>query len=149
MSHYKVIFEEPQPGEEDHIVVRCRTVSPELLQVLDKLKKEGVTALPAYSENKLYRISPSDIFYIEAVDNRVFYYCQSKVYESKQKLYELEDLLSADGFLRVSKSLIVNLGKIESLAPALASRLEATLTNNERIMISRKYVNDLKTRLGL
>jgi len=149
MNYYKVIFEEPQPGEEDHIVVRCRAVGPELLQVLDKLKKESVTVLPAYLEDRLYRISPSDVFYIEAVDNKVFYYCQNEVYESKQKLYALEDLLLTEGFLRVSKSLIVNLSKIESLAPALASRLEATLTNNERVMISRKYVNDLKERLGL
>jgi len=147
MTTFKLIFEEPQPDEECHIVVKCRSIDPELLRALERFK-DGDNVLAAYSEDKIYRISPSDVFYIEAVDNKTFYYCQDEVYESKLKLYELEELLQPDGFFRVSKSLIVNLGKIEALAPALASRMEATLTNGERIMISRKYVHDLKRRLG-
>jgi len=147
MTAFKVIVEEPQPDEECQVIVRCRSIDPELLRMLDKFK-DGGNVLAAYSEDKIYRISPSDVFYIETVDNKTFYYCQDRVYESKLKLYELEELLQPDGFFRVSKSLIVNLNKIEALASALASRMEATLTNGERIMISRKYVHDLKKRLG-
>jgi DNA-binding LytR/AlgR family response regulator len=104
--------------------------------------------LIAYVGNEIHRVSPSDIFYIETVDNKTFLYCESDVYEAKQKLYELEELRMTD-FLRISKSVIVNLSKIKSLAPSMSGKLEATLKNGERVVISRQYVNELKKNLGI
>ena len=89
-----------------------------------------------------------DVFYIEAVDNKTFLYCKHEVYESKQKLYELEELAMSD-FLRISKSVIVNLSKIKSLSPSLSGRLEAVLMNGEKVIISRQYVNELKKSLNI
>ncbi|MGL5255373.1 MAG: LytTR family DNA-binding domain-containing protein, partial [Brevinema sp.] len=68
---------------------------------------------------------------------------------SKQKLYELEENLANGDFLRVSKSLIINLSKIKSLSPALSGRFEATLFNDEKVIISRQYMGNLKKRFGI
>lgn len=122
-------------------------MKPELLRVLALLKAEG--SLIAYDGNEIYRIKPASIYYIEVVDNKTFLYCKDKVYESRQKLYELEESLANNDFLRVSKSVILNLSKINSLNPALSGRFEATLDNYEKIIISRQYVSDLKKRLGI
>ena len=104
--------------------------------------------LIAYLGNEIHRIAPSDIYYIETVDNKTFLYCEKEVYESKQKLYEFEELKIND-FLRISKSVVANLSKIKSLMPSISGRLEATLINGERIVISRQYVNELKKSLGV
>lgn len=48
------------------------------------------------------------------------------------------------GFLRISKAALVNLMKITALKPALNGRFSAVLSNGEEIIISRKYVQDLK-----
>ena len=111
------------------------------------LKSQG--ALIAYVGNEIHRIQPKEIYYIEVVDNKTFLYCQDTVLETKQKLYELENYLSNSDFLRVSKSVLLNLSKIKSLSPALSGRFEATLDNNEKIIISRQYVSDLKKMLGI
>ncbi len=143
----KIVIEELQDGEEDQIIIKCREMPDELLHVLAMLKSQG--ALIAYDGNEIHRVQPKEIYYIEVVDNKTFLYCEAKVLESKQKLYELGSYLSNNDFLRVSKSVLLNLSKIKSLSPALSGRFEATLDNNEKIIISRQYVSDLKKMLGI
>lgn len=143
----KIVIEELQCGEEDQIIVKCRQMTPELLRVFALLKSQDM--LVAYDGNEIHRVSQTSIYYIETVDNKTFLYCKDKVYESKQKLYELEANLANSDFLRVAKSLIINLSKIKSLSPALGGRFEAALDNGEKVIISRQYVTDLKKRLGI
>lgn len=143
----KIVIMEPKDNEEEQIIFKCHRMTPELLRMIARLKAQN--SLVAYNENNIYRIKPTDIYYIEAVDNKVFFYLTEKVYESRQKLYELEESLANSDFLRVSKSVIANLSKIKSLSPALSGRFEALMDNGERVIISRQYVPDLKKRLGL
>ena len=50
-------------------------------------------------------------------------------------------------FLRVSKSMLLNLMKIRSIQPALNGRLVAVLQSGEEAIISRSYVKALKSAL--
>ena len=143
----KIIIEEPPVGADDEIIVRCRNISPELLSVLNSLKTQS-NMLIANIGNEIHRVNPVDIFYIEAVDKKTFLYCERDVYESKQRLYELEELAMKD-FMRISKSVIVNMSKIKALVPSLSGKAEAILKNKERVVISRQYFNELKKNLGI
>ena len=143
----KILIEEPADGEEEQIIIKCREMTDELLHVLDMLKAHD--ALIAYDGSDIHRVPPKDVFYVEVVENKTFLYCEEKVLESKQKLYELESSLAGLDFLRVSKSVLLNLRKIKSLSPALSGRFEAVLANGEKVIISRQYVSDLKKKLGL
>ena len=60
----------------------------------------------------------------------------------------LEEILGAY-FLRISKSMIVNLKKIKTVKSDLSGRMEATMLNGEKIVISRNYVKEIKRRLDL
>lgn len=143
----KIIIEDLQEGEEEQVIIKCHQVTPELHRLISRLKSQDV--LIAYDGNNIHRISPSKVYYIESVDNKTFLYCRDKVFESKQKLYELENYMSGSDFLRISKSVILNLRKINSLTPALNGRFEAKLENGEKVIISRQYISDLKKRLGI
>ena len=143
----KITIYDPKDGEEDEIIVKCRNISPEIVQLLNKLKTQGL--LIAYIDNEIHRLYPSDIYYVEAVNNKTFLYGETRVYESKLKLYELEEMLQTNDFLRVSKSLVINLNKLKSFAPTFSGRLEAVMANGERVTISRQYVGVLKERLGV
>ena len=143
----KITIKEPPAGAEDEIIVLCHNINPELLSVLNSFKTSG-NMLVAYIDNEIHRVSPSDIFYFEAVDKKTFIYCECDVYESKLKLYELDELAMKD-FFRISKSVIVNLSKIKSLIPSFSGRVEAVLINKEKVIISRQYVSKLKEVLGI
>jgi len=144
----KIIIEPLPPGEDEQIIVRCNEIPPELLRLLNSFKTHN-NMLTGYRNNQIHRIPPKDIFYIETVDNKTFLYLAKDVYESRQKLYELEEVLANSDFLRISKSVIVNVSKIKFLAPELSGRLEAALHNGEAVIISRQYVGELKKHLGI
>ncbi len=144
----RITIIDPSPGEEDEIIVKCREVSDDL-QLLLNLIKQGGNKINGYKDGKIHLLQPAEIFYFESVDQRVFAYCKADVYEIKSRLYELEMQLLAKNFLRVTKSLILNLDQIQQLSPAFSGRFEAQLKNGEKVLISRQYVPALKERLGL
>ena len=147
MKGLKITIEELQGDGEEEIILRCRGMTPELLRMISQINVQN--ALIAYDGSDIYRVSPTEVFYIEAVDNKTFLYLKEHVYETRLKLYELEGILIGGDFLRISKSVIINLSKIRTLSPALSGRFEATLENNEKVIISRQYTGDLKKRLGI
>ena len=144
----KIIIETPQPGQEDEIIVRCAALDDKLMKLIYSLKSDSDT-LTGYIEDKIIKLTPRDIYYFESVDNKVFAYTGKGVYEVHKKLYEIEQQYSHTDFLRISKSAIVNVAKIAYISPIFNGRFEATLRNDEKIIISRQYVNELKKKLEL
>lgn len=137
----KIAKEQPELVE-----IRCHEVTEEVREIVAFVKtRQG--QLTGIQEGRQYEIPVLDVCYIEAVDNMVFLYTQKQVYETKQKLYELEELLKEKHFLRVSKSLLLNLMKVQSIKPALNGRFLSILQSGEEIIISRKYVPELKRAL--
>lgn len=144
----KITIQDLPDGEEEEIIVRCRGMDEQLMKLVYALRA-GREKLTVSREDRLFQISPSSVYYFEAVDNKVFAYLDKDVYETKYKLYELEDKLSGTDFFRASKSTVVNLAMVESLSPAFNGRFEARMKNGERLIISRQYVPVLKEKLGL
>lgn len=145
----KITIETPRPGEEDEIIVRCTSLDDRLMNLICALKTEQDHKLTGYVDEKIVMLSPKNIYYFESVDNKVFAYTDKGVYEVRKKLYEIESEYSYTDFLRISKSAIVNVSKIAYLKPIFNGRFEAKLKNNEKIIISRQYVLDLKQKLGI
>ena len=137
----KIAKEQPEQME-----IRCHEITEEIKEIVTFVKtRQG--RLTGIQEDRQFEVPVPDVCYIEALDNKVFLYTQKQVYETRQKLYELEDLLRERYFLRVSKSLLLNLMKVRSIKPALNGRFLAILHSGEEIIISRKYVPALKAAL--
>ena len=144
----KITIQDLPEGEEEEIVIRCRGMDEQLLKLVYALRA-GREKLTVSRQERLFRILPSAVYYFEAVDNRVFAYLEKEVYETKLKLYELEERLAGTDFFRASKSTVINLAKVESLSPAFNGRFEAAMKNGEKLIVSRQYVPGLKEKLGL
>lgn len=137
----KIAKEQPEQME-----IRCHEVTEEIKEIVSFVKtRQG--RLTGLQEDRQFEVPVSEVCYIEAVDNKVFLYTTKQVYETRQKLYELEELLKEKYFLRVSKSLLLNLMKVRAIKPALNGRFTAVLQSGEEIIISRKYVPELKAAL--
>ncbi len=130
----------------EEVEIHCHEMTEEVREIVAFVKtRQG--QLTGMQEGKQFEIAVTDLAYVEAVDNKVFLYTQKQVYETKQKLYELEELLREKYFLRVSKSMLLNLMKVGSIKPAMNGRMLAVLKSGEEILITRKYVADLKRAL--
>ena len=144
----KITIETPKEGEEDEIIVRCASLNDRLMKLIADLRTEE-SPLTGYMDDKIVKLVPKDVFYFEAVDNKVFAYMGKGVYEVRKKLYEIEKEYMDTDFLRISKSAVVNVAKIAYIRPLINGRFEAKLKNEEKIIINRQYVIELKKKLGI
>lgn len=144
----KITILDVGPDEEEEIIIKCRNLDEETRKLLNRFK-QGKEKLKVYKNGEISFLDPEEVFYFESVDQKVFVYCAEEVYEIKKRLYELEELLPEEDFIRAGKSSILNLNKIKSLTPAFSGRFEALLNNGEKTIISRQYVGILRKKLGL
>ncbi|MBR5597920.1 MAG: LytTR family transcriptional regulator DNA-binding domain-containing protein, partial [Lachnospiraceae bacterium] len=79
-------------SEPEELEIRCHEETEEVKDIITFVKsRQG--KLTGICEGQQHEIPIADVYYVETVDNSVFIYGQNKVYETKQKLYELEGML--------------------------------------------------------
>ena len=113
---FKITITQIGENDEEEIIVKCREINDEVLSIVERLKKNEAMLLGS-RDGEMFRIAPKDIYYIESVDNKTYIYLQKNVYESKLKLYELEEQLGSTKLFRCSKAMILNISKIRSVSP--------------------------------
>lgn len=134
--------------DDTEIKISCRQVTPDIENMVAMLQMMN-QQLAVTKENENYLLAVSKILYIEALERKTFVYADENVYESKLKLYEMEEKLCRSGFLRVSKSCLVHLKFIKSIRNDVERKLRLTLENGEQIMVSRQYADEIKKRMGV
>ena len=142
----KLSVEQIPIKSEEEVIVRCYSEKAKWVDAIRSVTA-GELTINATADEKVYRIRLSDVFYFEIVEGKSFLYCQQSVFECKQKLYEFEKLCRNSMLFRCSKSMILNADKIKYVRPSVSGRFEATLTNDEKVIISRQYVSELKRKL--
>lgn len=130
------------------IVVTCRQLTPEIEKLLETLRMMD-HQLTAKKNEETYLLDIADVVYIESVDRKCFVYTADEVYETDFRLYELERQLEEFGFLRVSKSFLIHLQKVQSLKADINRKIRITMSSGEQIIASRQYADKLKKRLGV
>ena len=131
---------------DDEIIIKCSKLDDRLLNLISIIQAFNNNII-VNDDGEILKLDINKILYFESVDKKIFVYTIQKVYEIFLRLYEIEQKYTSLGFFRASKSFIVNLDKVISIKPMLGSRLESLLENNEKIIVSRKYVKNLKSML--
>ena len=130
------------------VTIQCRQVDEQVNRLKSHIELFDNKS-QAKMENEFCFVNAIDVLYFESVDNRIFLYTEDRVMEVKQRLYELELILSDKDFIRISKSQIVNVNKIHTLKPELNRTILATMCNGEQLYVSRKYVKSFRTLLSI
>ena len=97
----------------------------------------------------IYILKPTDIIYFESDGNDVIAKTSSKEYYVKDKIYQLEGILSEFGFLRISRFHVVNMAMIKSLKPTDNLRFELTMNNKDKVFVTRSYYYIFKEYIGI
>ena len=134
--------------KDTEISISCSRLTPEVEKMIATFRILNQQMMVTQKDETVI-LDVSKIVYIESVDRKTFVYTKDTVYESKLKLYEVEEELCESGFFRASKSCIVQLRYIKSLKADIDRRIRLTLESGEQIMVSRQYADELKKRLGV
>lgn len=101
-------------------------------------------------EGRICVLNTKDVDYVYSVGRHVYAAIGQTCYEMQGSLSDWELHLSKRGFARCHKSFLVNLEKIEYIAPLFKNNYTIKLFHsNEDIPLSRKYVKTLKDWLHI
>ena len=137
-----IMKENPNMGEPE-VTIEYKELSGNVKRVSDYVRSVD-KVITCKKENEEYSVPVNDIYYMESVDKKGFIYTKSEVYQTSHRLLELEKMLSGAGFVRVSRSVIINVEKLKGIKNLPNSKLEAILINDERICVNRNYLNDIR-----
>ena len=109
----------------------------------NKVKIKYINIFPN-SENSNYNTC---IIFFETEGNAVMAHTKNDMYETRRKLYELEEL-SGGRFQRISKSAIVNVDKVYSIKRNVTSSSAIEFQGtHKQIYVSRAYYKVLREKL--
>ena len=143
----RVRFEQVDAKEKEQALIRAVEKSADILSAIDLLEN-GSGGISVTKDRNTYFCKLTQIYYAESVDKHTYIYTKGDCYECRDRLYELEEKLGTY-CVRISKSMIVNLRKVRNVSAEPGGRMVAFLLNDERVIISRSYVKDIKRRLGI
>lgn len=123
---------------EEHADIYYREMTEEIRNICSIFGEKKFELYGIENEEKQL-LQIQDIYYFESVEKRTFAYMKTKVYQIQYNLTELEDRLSEQGFIRINKSVVINIFKIKKIRSEINMRVQAQLLNGEEIMISRHY----------
>lgn len=116
------------------------------IAILEREESSDMIAVKKGSDIALLELG--DIYMFRVEEKQVNVYTQDSSYVVKKALYQVEESLNGD-FVRISKTTIVNLKKIQRVAPSLKGMMFIELKNGLKDNISRKYLPDFKRALDL
>ena len=137
-----------QTTESVNVEIHCKDITDEVKRLKRHIDNFS-TGISGTEDGNTYMVSLNDIFYIESVDKKTFIYTEDKVLSTDKRLYELEEILDNRDYFRCSKSVIINLNKVVKLKPEITRNILATLSNDEVVVISRRYATELKKLIGI
>lgn len=140
----KVIIRKIPEKDKEQVIIECVEITSEIQEIRAYISHKGREVSGVIDGQNMVRICLEDVYYFEALDEKVFAYTKEQVCEIRMRLYEAEQLYKDCHFVRVSKSVILNLMLLESISPALNGRFFAHMKNGERLMISRQYAPRIK-----
>ena len=144
----KITIDLDEKYTETEVDIHCRQLDTETEKIIATLRMLN-QQLMVSKKDENHLLDVTKIIYVEAVERKTFVYTAEDVYESKLRLYEMEERLCAGNFMRISKSCLVNLRQIKSLRNDVERKIRLTLKNGEQIVVSRQYADEMKKRLGV
>lgn len=131
---------------ETEIIINCAHMDMRLQRLVELIRQYGFS-LTGFKEGKEFQLPLEQIYFMDSADGKTFLYLEKEVYSCKETLAALEEKLAHTSFLRISKNCIVNINFLQSVRPLFNHRLEAFLSNGEKLIVTRNYIEALKDKL--
>jgi len=98
---------------------------------------------------KVHIIPVDRLDYAEAQDDYVSLHSLGKSHLKQQTISSLETALDPERFVRIHRSIIVNLERVRQLEISEDGGTDVILNSGTRLRLSRRYRKDLQAGLGL
>lgn len=143
----KIDSELPEP----YAILHIPNLTAEIGVIVETLKNMdgAINVLTVKRDGKSYVIEPSQVELIRTEGGNVILYNRvASSFIVDKPLREIAQRLGND-FVRISKSAIVNIRRIDHVSPSFNSTMDIIMKNGMNEYITRKYLGGFKKCLGL
>lgn len=144
----KITIEEQKAAQDIEVTIVCVRADRRVLDIAARLRMLD-RKVTGTADGCTRVLSAEDVLFIESVDKHTFIYTADTVLETGLRLYEMEELWRTATSCASRKVASSTSAPITALKPDVSGRIIATLENGERVVISRRYAPDVKSKLGL
>lgn len=137
--------------DDPYVVFYINKMTPAIMEIISLLEKENTSSnkMIAIKDEKTYFLEQDAIEIIRTEEKEIVCYDKLKNrYILDKPLYELEKKLG-QSFARISKSSIINIGRVSHVSASFNGTMEIVMKNGVEDYISRNFRKSFKERLGL
>lgn len=135
--------------KEPKVIIITDKMTDEINNIIKKLSDEEPQIIAGFQKGILEILDQSNISRIYTVDGKVIALTDKGEYSLRLRLYELEERLNKNNFVRISNSEIINLKKVKSFDLSFTGTICVSMLDNTVTYVSRRYVAKIKQILGL
>ena len=134
---------------EPRVIILTDRMTDEVHSIVRMLSETEPKLIAGFREDTVTVLDEKDILRIYAANGKVYAVLPSGEYTLRLRLYEIEERLKAQHFVRISNSEIINLKKVKSFDLSFTGTICVVLSDGSRTYASRRYVATLKEVLGI
>ncbi len=134
---------------EPKVIVLTAEMTEEVTRLVQKLTENNPQIISGSKAERIAVLEQSEMIRIYAANSKVFAVTDSGEYTLRLRLYEVEERLDPNQFVRISGSEIVNLKKVKNFDLSFAGTICVELMNGTSSFVSRRYVSKIKKILGI
>ncbi len=134
---------------EPKVIIMTSSMTEEVQEIVKKLSDETPRIISGSRDDKVEVLDQAELIRIYANSGKVFAVTDKGEYTIRLRLYELEERLDANQFVRISNSEIINLKKVSNFDLSFSGTICVKLENKTVTYVSRRYVSKIKKILGL
>ena len=125
------------------VVVEYPEYDQTVEHLVSKIKNLSIN-FKGKADGKTVSIDISDIYYIENVERKIFLYSRKDVYRYDGTMADIDSAITDTDLVRISRTCFMNVSHLKEIMQIKNSHLEALLDNGEKLIVSRKYLKDIK-----
>lgn len=148
-NHMQVEIKIDAACKEPKIIIITDKMTDAISALVEKISEKSPQILSGFRGDTLEILEQSDIIRLYAAAGKVYAKTVNGEYTLRLRLYELEERLDKDMFVRISNSEIINLKKVKSFDLSFTGTICVTFLDGTAAYVSRRYVRKIKQVLGI
>ena len=134
---------------EPKVIILTNRMTEEVHSIVQMLSETEPKLIAGFREDTVTVLDEKDILKIYAANGKVYAVLPSGEYTLRLRLYEIEERLKPQHFVRISNSEIINLKKVRSFDLSFTGTICVVLSDGSKTYASRRYMTKLKGVLGI
>lgn len=131
------------------VIILTASMTEDVSNIVKKLSEDASQIISGHKDEKIEILEQTDLIRIYANSGKVFAVTNKGEYILRLRLYEIENRLPSNQFIRISNSEIINLKKVNNFDLSFTGTICVKLSNGITTYVSRRYVPKLKKILGI